>query len=57
MNPLQLEVIATQQHALDLARAQTRRDAAGRSLQPAFGERLGRLLVGAGSRLIAHGER
>lgn len=57
MNPLQLEGIATQQHALDLARAQAQRDAAGRSLQPAFSARLGRLLVGAGSRLIALGER
>jgi hypothetical protein len=54
MNTMQMQGLATQRHAMDLAAAAEGRDASGRLLRPAYGTRLGRLLVDAGTRLLNH---
>jgi hypothetical protein len=54
MNTMQMQGLATQRHAMDLAAAAEGRDASGQLLRPAYGTRLGRLLVDAGTRLLSH---
>jgi hypothetical protein len=54
MNTLQMQELARQRHAMDLAAAAQGRDASGHLLRPASGTRLGRLLVSAGTRLHSH---
>jgi hypothetical protein len=54
MNTMQLQGVATQRHAMDLAAAAEGRDASGHLLRPTLGTRLGLILVGAGTRLLNH---
>jgi hypothetical protein len=56
MNPMQLQDLAAQRRAMILSAAAGNRDATGHLLRPTLGTRIGRVLVDAGTRLLARAD-